>query len=160
MEPKFVTLPEKKVVGLGTKFVSIMFPENNDMTIIPALWGQFIAQMGSIGDRVGHACFGVVEHLPGSASEGEMFYIACVEVANFDSVPKGMVHRAIPAGRFAVFTHKGKLDRIGQTMDAIYKDWLPKSGLKRRQAADLELYDQRFDPHSEESEFDIMVPIQ
>jgi AraC family transcriptional regulator len=160
MEPKFKNLPEKKVVGLGTKFVSIMFPDNNDMTIIPALLGQFMSQMGSIPNRVGQACFGVVEHLPGSASEGEMFYIACVEVKNFDSVPKGMIHRTIPAGRFAVFAHHGKLDKLGQTMEAIYKEWLPKSGMKRRPAADVELYDERFDPHSDRSEFDIMIPIQ
>lgn len=44
-------------------------------------------------------------------------------------------------------------------MNYIYGAWLPKSGRKLREAPDLELYDHRFNPESENSEFDIYIPV-
>lgn len=34
----------------------------------------------------------------------------------------------LPAGRYAVTTHKGSLDNIGDTIYQLYRDWLPESG--------------------------------
>lgn len=36
--------------------------------------------------------------------------------------------RILPAGRYAVATHKGSRDTIGDTIYGLYRDWLPKSG--------------------------------
>jgi AraC family transcriptional regulator len=163
MEPKFIELPGKKVVGIGTKFISILSPNKNNSSVIPALWGQFMKRIGQIKHRVGNSCFGAVEMLPASekkSDKDEMFYIACAEVSDFDSVPAGMIHRVIPAGRYACFTHKGKLDRLEQTMKHIYGSWLPRSKTQLRDAPHLELYDQRFIPDSDQSEFDILLPVR
>jgi len=161
MQPKFLHLPEIKVVGLGTKFISIMSPETPAANPIPSLWGQFVPQMDAVPHRIGHTCYGVVEMLPASKAshKDELFYIACVEVSEIGSLPSGMIHRTIPAGRYASFTHKGSLANIDQTMKSIYASWLPNSGTKLRNAPHLELYDHRFDPHSDQSEFDILLPV-
>jgi AraC family transcriptional regulator len=163
MEPKFVQLPEMKMVGLGTKFISAQSPDKNNMKKIPALWGQFMSQMSYITNQTGEASYGLVEGLPEGESKShpdEMFYIACAEVTKVDSLPPGMIQRVVPAGKYASFTHKGKLDALDQTMIFIYRTWLPKSGVKLRKAPHLELYDQRFAPGSDKSEFDILLPIQ
>ena len=163
MQPKFVDLPEMKVVGMGTKFISIFSPDKNNMKTIPALWGQFMSQISRITNRVGGACFGLVEMLPengGKSHKDEMFYIAAAEVADFDSVPAGMIHRTIPGGRYASFTHAGTLMGLEKTMNQIYNVWLPKSGVQLRNAPHLEFYDQRFIPDSDKSEFDILLPLQ
>jgi AraC family transcriptional regulator len=162
MQPKFVHLPEMKMVGLGTNFISIQSPDKNNMKKIPQLWGQFMSQISRIPNRAGHACYGLVEGLPESESKShpdELFYIACAEVTQIDSIPPGMIQRVVPAGRYAAFTHKGKLDGLEQTMIYIYRTWLPKSGVQLRKAPHLELYDQRFVPGSDQSEFDILLPV-
>jgi AraC family transcriptional regulator len=163
MQPKFIELPEKKVVGLGAKFISVLSPKKNKASVIPQLWHQFVNQMGNIKHQAGGASFGLVEMLLETADKShkdEMFYIAAAEVTDFDSVPAGMIQRVIPAGKYASFTHKGKLDGLEQTMKQIYVSWLPKSGIKLRNAPHLELYDQRFNLDSDQSEFDILLPVQ
>ncbi len=50
------------------------------------------------------------------------------------SVPKNMkinnevCEKTLPAGRYAVAIHKGSRDNIGDTVYALYRDWLPSSG--------------------------------
>lgn len=38
-----------------------------------------------------------------------------------------VVEKKLPAGRYAVAVHKGSRDNIGDTIYALYRDWLPKS---------------------------------
>ena len=77
-----------------------------------------------------------------------------------DDVPEGMQSYVVPAATFATFTHRGKLDGVGNTIAGIYNEWLPSSGKTRRSdLPDIELYDERFNPTSDESEFDIRVPV-
>jgi AraC family transcriptional regulator len=71
-----------------------------------------------------------------------------------------MIKKVVPAGRYAVFTHKGKLDKLEHTMSYIYGSWLPKSGEELREAADLEIYDERFKFGSDDSELDIYIPVK
>jgi AraC family transcriptional regulator len=163
MEPKFIETPEKKVVGLETKFISIRSPDKNNMKMIPVLWDRFMEQMDRIKNRVSHACFGLVEDVPETVARShkdELVYVACVEVSDLDAVPPGMTTRVIPAGRHAVFVHKGKLEGLQKTMDFIYGKWISTCGLKVRNAPHIEIYDHRFCTGSDESEFDILVPVE
>lgn len=163
MQPKFVELPEMKVIGVGARFISILSPKKNNATVIPKLWDQFIKQIGQISHKTGDVSLGLVEMLPENAGKGpsdELFYIACTAVSEIDSVPPGMIRRVIPAGRYASFTHKGKLTGLEQTMNFIYRSWLPKGEVQLRDAPHLEWYDQRFNPGSDQSEFDILLPVK
>lgn len=45
-----------------------------------------------------------------------------------------VVERVLPAGRYAITTHKGSRDNIGDTIYSLYRDWLPKS---REELGDL-----------------------
>ena len=90
----------------------------------------------------------------------ECSYMAATVVTDFDQIPENMTSRVLPAGNYAIFTHKGSVDKLGHTMNYIYGSWLPKSGHKLREAPDLEIYDKRFRPDSEDSELDIYIPIQ
>jgi predicted transcriptional regulator YdeE len=161
MQPKYIQHAEQKVVGLGTRFISVLSADKNNSQAIPKVWGQFMGQIGRIKNRVGHGCLGLVEMLPEKdrGHPEEMFYIAGAEVADVESPPAGMILRVIPAGRYALFTHKGKLDGLGETMAEIYQGWLPTSGVKLREGAHLEVYDQRFMPGKDESELDVLLPV-
>ena len=45
-----------------------------------------------------------------------------------------------PAGRYAVFTHKGPYSTLWQTWNAAYRDWLPSSGMHLRELEPFEVY--------------------
>ena len=74
-------------------------------------------------------------------------------------VPAGMEQRVVEAGKWAVFTHKGPVRRLGETMEFIFKTWLPNSGMKMRKGPQMEVYDRRFKMDSEESAMDILIPV-
>ena len=38
-----------------------------------------------------------------------------------------IIEKRLPAGRYAVTMHKGSRDTIGDTVYALYRDWLPNS---------------------------------
>lgn len=161
MTPVFKKMSEFKVVGLSEKFVSILSPEKNDHIVIPTLWDRYLPRRHEILHAKEGINYGVC--LPvetqSKSHPDECLYMACAEVSYPDHVPNGMVLKVIPAGEYAVFTHTGKLDKLDHTMNYIYGSWLPKSGKKLREAPDLELYDHRFNPTSDNSEFDIYIPI-
>jgi AraC family transcriptional regulator len=106
--------------------------------------------------------FGVVEMLPKAARSNpdEMFYIAAIEVSEIGALPAGLISRTIPAGKYVLFTHKGKLDGLEKTMKFIHTEWLPGAQVELRQAPHLEIYDQRFNPGSDGSEFDTLIPVK
>ena len=86
--------------------------------------------------------------------------MAALMVNSTDDIPEGMTYKNIPAHKYAKFTHKGKLDKLGETYNYIYQNWLPKSEYKHDgKAIELEWYDNRFKVDSDESEFDIYISI-
>jgi len=163
MQPKTITMREKKVVGVAGRFISILSPDKNNDVVIPRLWDEFIQREGRIVHRSGAVNIGLCQAIPDDQPKHpeECLYVACTEVTAFDSVPEGMSAHVIPAGRYAVFTHKGKLDQsLEHTYNYIYGSWLPRSGEELRDAPDLELYDERFKFGSDDSEVDIYIPIK
>lgn len=161
MEPVIKEMPQFFVVGYAEKFISILSPEKNNHIVIPKLWDLFLQQKDKIKLKSTDYDLGVC--LPLGPDEkkhpDECLYMAGTAVTDQTNIPTGMIGREIPAGTYAVFTHKGALDQLDHTMNYIYGAWLPKSGKKLREAPDLELYDQRFNPESSQSEFDIYIPI-
>jgi AraC family transcriptional regulator len=161
MTPVIVERPEMKLVGLGTSFISILSPDRNNTAKIPPLWDEFMKRCGEIAGRMGHGAYGLVEELSEGQSRHpqELLYIAAAEVSDLADLPDGMIGRILPAGRYAKFTHQGKLDKLAATSRFIYRTWAPGLGRPLRHSAHVEVYDDRFDPGSDESEFDILVPI-
>ena len=162
MQPEFTTVAEKKVVGLGAPFISILSPDRNNFIVIPKLWDDFVRRYDEIPGRVGTASLGLIYCEPNrpGVHPNQCFYLACAEVSGTDDVPTGMMSRTLPSGRYAKFTHRGKLDRFEHTMNYIYGSWLARSGEELRDAPEIEVYDERFVPDSDESELDIYIPIR
>jgi AraC family transcriptional regulator len=155
MQPKFEAFNERRVLGVGGKFISVLSPERNNHIVIPKLWDEFINRKQEVKDQQGDYTIGLIAAIipPEVKSHPfELFYMACVEVQDVNNI--------IPAGNYAVFTHRGPIARIGETMKYIYQTWLPQSGKKLRKAAELEFYDKRFNPISETSEMEVCIPIE
>ena len=163
MRPKIIVKMEFNVIGMSC---NASLKSNK----IPTLWSEFMSRLGEIKNRIYPnstlITFGVCEHSPdcptsGSSLDTEFHYLACVEVSSLDYVPQGMAGRTIPSTRYAVFTHKGPLDRLGATYKYIYGTWLPKSGFQLAEADDFEVYDERFKGrYNENSQIDIYIPLK
>ncbi|MDD4029419.1 MAG: GyrI-like domain-containing protein [Caldisericia bacterium] len=162
MNPKIVTKDSIYVVG-----VEYVGENKNDE--IKEMWGQFNAIMKTIPNQQVpmKACYGVCYMLPEDTNPGTFRYIAGVETKILDDIPQGMKGITIPAGKYAVFTHKGKLDTLHQTYADIYQKWIPEMKLVPRslpdipfQNLDYEYYDERFMVDDDNSEFDICIAIK
>lgn len=163
MQPVFKTKSEFHVIGLGASFISILSPEKNNHLVIPKLWSQFTQRQSEIKSRISPYDYGICMPMTKDLKKShpdECYYMACTEISDSNmTVPEGMNLKTIPAGEYAVFTHKGSLSKLDHTMNYIYGAWLSKSDRTLREAPDLELYDERFKPDSDDSEFDIYIPV-
>ncbi len=149
MEPKIVTKPAFKVVGMKYRGKS-----GGDE--IKELWGAFMGRMHEIKYAVGDmVSYGVSTDFD---YETKVFdYIACIAVELIEEVPQGMVSLDIPQGTFAVFTTT--LPTMMESYDHAYHTWLPQSGYAKSEQPDYEEYGPSFDPEDPNSEFQFYVPI-
>ena len=52
-------------------------------------------------------------------------------MSELEDIPEGMVGMTVPGGSYALFTHKGMLDKLAETYDLIYSTWLPNPAMRR-----------------------------
>jgi predicted transcriptional regulator YdeE/DNA-binding transcriptional MerR regulator len=155
MEPRIVNRPAFKVTGLS-------YVGKNEHGEISQMWDKFNQRANEIkssnNKEAFGLCFGTVE---GGAQPGEFEYVAGFEVADDKAIPAGMVHRKVPAYKYAVFIHHGKLDKLGETYQYIYNTWQPQSGIQfHPDKFDMEVYDEDFKLGADDSKFYIYVAIQ
>ncbi len=155
MQPKIVKRPAFKAVGMS-------YVGKNEHDEIGQLWGRFNPRAGEIQGinrkEVFGLCFSTVE---GPAQPGEFEYVACLEVADGSAVPAGMVCREVAAHQYAVFTHYGKLDKLGETYQYIYNTALAQAGLTPHpDKFDMEVYGEDFLLDSDDSKLYIYVAVQ
>jgi AraC family transcriptional regulator len=158
MTPRIEELPPRIVAGNERPFISALSPKRNNHLVIPRLWQDFGPRFDSIPDRVGDLVFGCIFYDDGN--EAQCRYLACVEVSSVTDVSKGMVSRELSGGKHAVFTHKGSMSRIDRTLGYVYGSWLPRSGHHLRSAPEIEIYGDKFDAESPDSEMEFCLPIQ
>lgn len=107
-------------------------------------------------------CLGVCPDVPKGPNDPEMRFVAAFV---FDGAApavgdSGLTIDAMPPGRFAVFRHVGPYTTLWQTWQAVYRDWVPRSGTALRDAPPYERYEN--DPTQvppEQLITDIYVPI-
>jgi len=154
MEPKIVTRPAFKAVGMS-------YLGKNEHGEIPQMWDVFNQRMKEIKASSNEEYFGLCFSNPEGAKEGEFEYVSAALVADDKDIPDNMVYREVPEYKYVVFTHHGKLDKLGETYEYIYNTWLPQSGQKLHPSKfDMEVYDKDFAHQKDESKFYIYVAIQ
>jgi AraC family transcriptional regulator len=137
------------VAGLSRQF------SMEDRSKIPELWMQFVPSLGKIPSQVGKSTYGVC--YGGDAKSFQ--YMAAVEVQKVDELPSGFTHLKIPAQRYAVFNHTKHASLLPQTLDAIYRKWLPHSGLQAADGPALERYTEDFCP-DKPGGIEVWIPVK
>jgi AraC family transcriptional regulator len=124
---------------------------------IPAQWQRFMRHLGKIPGQAGKTSYGVCwNYKPGRGFD----YLSGVEVDDGAKLPEELSQIRIPGGRYAVFTHRKHVSTIADTLDAIWKKWLPNSGHEAADTPSFERYGESFDPQSGTGGFEIWLPLK
>jgi AraC family transcriptional regulator len=149
--PRFVTLKPLLIAGVGERY------NCEGSAAIPGQWQRFHQSVAGIPGRVGQVAYGVCCN---GDDAGNFDYIAGVEVTDFSDLPKEFSRVRIPEQKYAVFTHGEHISTIRRTINTIWNQWLPASGLKAADAPNFERYDEKFDPQTGDGGLEIWVPVK
>ena len=125
-------------------------------------WDAFLTVMGKDGYLGGNSMmFGICHDDPEVTPPAKIRYDACLTVdASFQ--PSGEIGvQTVAGGRYAMTTHTGPYQQLGQTYAEFLGQWMPRSGHELRHAPCFEVY--LNDPQTtppEELLTDIYAPLQ
>jgi AraC family transcriptional regulator len=162
MKPKITSLPEFTLMGTEARFISALSPDADNLVVIPALWTSMFGRRKDIGKTLDSFAYGAAKRPAASLRkrQGELVYLAGYSVDPSAKPPAGMVKWVIPEQTYALFTHRGPVSRLSETISYIYRVWMPQSEYQPADGPELERYDDRFIPGAESSETDFLVSIK
>jgi AraC family transcriptional regulator len=149
--PRFQTSKPLLVAGIGERYSC------ESSAAIPGQWHRFGQSVENIPGRIGKVAYGVCCN---GDDAGNFDYIAGVEVSDFSDLPREFSSVRIPEQRYAVFTHRDHISTIRRTVNTIWNQWLPASGLKAADAPNFERYDENFDPLTGNGGLEIWIPVK
>ncbi|TBR40971.1 helix-turn-helix domain-containing protein [Marinomonas agarivorans] len=95
--------------------------------------------------------------LPPRSKSVESFYYLIGYSCDLSAVDSLVVE--IPKRRYAVFTHQGSVDKLINTLNYIWGQWLFENPHIRIQGMDFEYYPEGFDPYDDNSTCQVFVPV-
>jgi len=158
LTPIIYQQPSMTMAGVKTLFYSDDSEKNNISEKLPPLWASFIPRMDEIPYRIGDKAYGVITTAQQKDSE-LLEYYAAVAVSNRGTVPEGMVYFELEAASYAKFKHIGYPERLDDTVNYIYSNWLMRSDYQHNYGADLEIYGDQYRPDSADSIVEYAIPL-
>ncbi len=106
-----------------------------------ATWDKLLPGLGARGLLgAGTIFLGLCHDDPEVTPAEKIRYDACVSIDD-DFEPEGDVGvQTIAAGDYAVTTHAGPYDKLGDTYAGLFERWMPTSGREPRSAPCMEIY--------------------
>lgn len=155
LHPEIVSIPTVQLMGI--RFQTTI--HGNESI---AMWQLFNTQIPS--SLSSNKRYGVFE---AGACSSDLFHLDSrttafvgIEIPENYSIPKDMQVKHLYGGKYAKFTHKGRVDTLIQTYHYIWGVWFPKSGFELADRDDFECYTERFTGmDQEDSEIDIYFPV-
>jgi AraC family transcriptional regulator len=129
---------------------------------VGATWDKLLTLLGKEGLLGGGSLFlGICHDDPEVTPQDKIRYDACASVDE-TFVPAGEIAvQVIPGGEYAVTTHFGPYQKLGETYTQLLGQWLPRSGRELRATPCFEIY--LNDPQSTDPEdllTDIYAPLK
>jgi AraC family transcriptional regulator len=148
--PRFTTSKPLLIAGLGERYTW------ESGAAIPGQWQRFHQSVANFPGRIGPVAYGVCCN---ADDAGNFDYIAGVEVPDFSDLPREFSRVRIPEAKYAVFAHRDHVSTIRRTINTVWNQWLPASGLKAVDAPSLERYGENFDPLTGYGGLEIWMPV-
>ena len=156
MEPRLVTLEEKRLVGNKV----IMSLANNKTG---ELWRSFMPRRREIINNLNSDFVSMSIYGPGHFAEfkptNEFEKWAAVEVDGFADVPAEMNTFILPGGLYAVFDYIGP-SSDGSIFQYIFTTWLPGSGFELDARPHFEILGAKYKSNDPKSEEQIWIPVR
>jgi len=150
------TISSKKLVGFNLK----MSLANNKTF---ELWSKFMPRRKEIANVVGNDLYSMQifdsnynQFDPQSTFEKW----AAIEVTDFKDVATDMETFILPAGKYAVFLHKGPASEGFKTFQYIFGAWLPNSPYKLDDRPHFEILGEKYKNNEADSEEEVFIPIK
>ena len=125
-------------------------------------WDKFLPVLGKDGRLDGDCMIlGICHDDPEVTPPEKIRYDTCVTVDETFVADGDIGVQIIPGGDYAMTTHFGPYDKLGETYARLFGQWLPRSGCELRSGPCFEVY--LNDPHSTDPEdllTDIYVPLK
>jgi AraC family transcriptional regulator len=152
--PKIESLPAMRVAGLLARH------NMNPGSAIPAQWQRFSPYVGNVPGEIEGATYGIAGHF--FAETGECEYIAGMEVTDTAELPREFAVITVPPQRYARLKHRGHITTIRSTIEAIFDQWLPSSGYRRKHApwTFIEYYGPDFNEHTGLGTVEIWIALE
>jgi AraC family transcriptional regulator len=150
--PRFETGKPLLVAGIGERYTW-----ESGGPAIPGQWRRFHQSVENIPGRIGKVAYGLCCN---GDDAGNFDYITGVEVADFSDLPREFSRVRVPEQRYAVFAHRDHVSTIRRTINTIWNQWLPASGLKAADAPNFERYDENFDSLTGNGGLEIWMPVR
>ncbi len=162
MQPKFevIDFPETTLIGLESDFYGGMSPKFNGQEVLGPLWGKVNGKLAELGLAFTGRMIAATRPA-GSGEESLLTQFVGLEVAQLPADLNGLEVHRLPAMRLATYEHHGSMNGLVQSIQRLYNEVLPASGLKQPSpwSLELEIYDQRFDLQREDSIMLIGAPV-
>ena len=128
---------------------------------IASLWRRFLSHSSGADHKTRNPSYGVCLDCMGSDT---FDYLCGIEIPDSTSAPESWARVRMAAHTYAVFRHPGPVSDLRETVNAIFEQWLPHSGLEVAETAPdepdfLECYSHEFDPDSGLGGIEIWIPI-
>ena len=151
-----------KVMIVHRKAVRVAFKRHaGPYSKVGDTWDQLLPVLGKAGWLGGSPQFiGICHDDPEVTHKDKIRYDACVSVDEHFEPTSEIGVQVIPGGDYAVTTHFGPYQKLGETYTKLLGQWLPRSGRELRPAPCFEVY--LNDPQSTEPEdllTDIYAPL-
>jgi AraC family transcriptional regulator len=161
LEPRIEYMQPFGVVGVEGTFIGSQSPDATNDHAIPRLWREFNLRSGEVRHRTeAGVTYGVMYWRPESerSHPDELQYIAGARVGSQDEVPPGMTYLEVPAATYAIFTHRGPLGNLTETIRYIDEEWAPASEYKHS-GIEIERYDSHNSQNSDDSVMEYSVSV-
>lgn len=144
MEPKIITKKEMILVGLSS-----------DRSDICGLWTKYSEKEKDIKHKVEGAGYELHRFLKDSIE-----VTVATEVTQAEAIPEGMSVIHVPAGQYAVFTHR--LANGGyEGLNPVMNKWLTTGAYEQADNISIQVFDERFKGGNQpDSEIDFLIPIR
>jgi AraC family transcriptional regulator len=152
--PVIENRPALRLAGLVGRHMLPLGPS------IPAQWQRFGPYVGNVHGAIGEATYGTCgSYFP---EDGTTEYLCGIEVSEGAELPPEFTEVVVPAQRYARLTHRGHVTTIFSTIEAIFCEWLPSSGFRKKHApyTFIEHYDEAFNPRTGLGSLDIWIALE
>jgi len=128
---------------------------------IAAFWQQQVYPWMLSNDLLHYPRYGISHDDPSITAPDQCRYDAGIEVPSSFTCSGPALKTTIPGGRYASAHFKGTSDTIGDSWQAVLRDWLPPSGMQLDNRPSFEYYPpgSSYDPATGVFDCEICIPV-